>query len=136
MPDFRWPPRSSHNGGDGISHGHYIYVDEPDVAVDAVRRVVAQVEDDLEVRPTGGPVALPLRCRGTDHAPAASTTARRPGGYAVEPAGTKSSAHSATRLPCQVGPSLTNAHSGLRRTSRSAAQTSWKTGMPASAHSK
>jgi hypothetical protein len=47
-----------------------------------------------------------------------------------------SSGHAATRRPCHVGPSRTNAHSGFRRTSRSAAQTAWKVGTSASLHSK
>ena len=48
----------------------------------------------------------------------------------------KSPAQVAVRRPCQVGPSRTNAHSGFLETSRSASQTSWKTGTSASAHSK
>jgi hypothetical protein len=47
-----------------------------------------------------------------------------------------SSAHVATRRPCQVGPSRTNAHSGFLATSRRAAQTAWNVGTSASAHSK
>ena len=39
-----------------------------------------------------------------------------------------SSSHVAIRRPCHVGPSRTNAHSGFRVTSRSAAQTAWKVG--------
>jgi len=46
------------------------------------------------------------------------------------------SSQPATRWPCQVGPSRTNAHSGLRARSRSAAQVWWNTGTPASSHSK
>ena len=42
----------------------------------------------------------------------------------------------ATRRPCHVGPSRTNVHSGFLATSRRLAQTRWKVGTSASAHSK
>ena len=48
----------------------------------------------------------------------------------------QSSSQPATRWPCQVGPSRTKAHSGFFASSRSAAQTWWNTGTPASSHSK
>lgn len=48
----------------------------------------------------------------------------------------KSAGQVSTRRPCHVGPSRTNFHSGFWATSRRAAQTAWKVGTSASAHSK
>ena len=62
--------------------------------------------------------------------------ARRVGERQDGGADVNSSAHVATRRPCQHGPSRTNSHSGLRLTSRSPAHTAWKVGTSASAHSK